>query len=474
MDAEDEAQRILQNAKAEKERAAESAEQIIEEGRKHAAQDEEAAKAALEKAKGEQERIKRKIEFDLDEAYRKAREIVEAAQAKAEEIAGDAYRAQNKVKEYEHALKSLKNTIEGYGDEYIVPSQSVLDGLADEFGFTEAGEKLKEARARTKSMIKEGKAAECDYVEENRRKTAEAFVIDAFNGKVDTTLARVKVDNFGKLHQEIEDAFTLVNLNGQAFRNARITPAYRDARIDELKWGVAVVVLREQEREEQRAIKERIREEERARKEYERAMREAAKDEEKLQAAMEKARAELAKANEAQKAKYEQQLAELSAKLQEAEAKSERALSMAQQTRSGHVYVISNVGSFGEDVFKIGMTRRLDPLDRVRELGDASVPFAFDVHAMIYSDDAPTLENALHKKFNDLRLNKVNSRKEFFRINLAAIREVAQKMGITAHFTLRAEAQEYRESLAMEKLPREEMERRLQVLLNREVEEEEV
>lgn len=474
MDAEEEAKKILESAQAEETDASERAKQIIEEGRKHAAQDEEAAKAVLVQAKGEQERIKRKIELDLDEAYHKAREIVAAAKTKAEEIAGDAYRAQNRVKEYEHALKSLKNTIEGYGDEYIVPSQSVLDGLADEFGFTEAGEKLKEARARTKSMIKEGKAAACDYVEENRRKTAESFVIDAFNGKVDTTLSKVKVDNFGKLRQEIEDAFTLVNLNGQAFRNARITPAYRDARIDELKWGVAVVVLREQEREEQRAIKERIREEERARREYERAMRDAAKDEEKLQAAMEKARAELAKANEAQKAKYEQQLAALSAKLEEAEAKSQRALSMAQQTRSGHVYVISNIGSFGEDVFKIGMTRRLDPLDRVRELGDASVPFAFDVHAMIYSDDAPTLENALHKKFNDLRLNKVNPRKEFFRINLAAIREVAKEMGVTAHFTLKAEAQEYRESLAMEKLPSEEKERRLQVLLNREIEDEEV
>ena len=95
------------------------------------------------------------------------------------------------------------------------------------------------------------------------------FVIDAFNGKTDSTLARVKTDNLGKLQQEIEDAFALVNLNGQAFRNARITPAYRDARLEELRWAVALVVLREKEREEQRAIRERIREEEKARREYE-------------------------------------------------------------------------------------------------------------------------------------------------------------------------------------------------------------
>jgi chromosome segregation ATPase len=427
----------------------------------------EEAAAALAEAKSKLADATRRAESTLQDAYGRAELIEKEARAKAEEIAGDAFLAQGRVKEYEKALQALKNAVDGYGDEYIKPSETVLDDLAEHFGFAEAGEKYKEAKARTKAMIKQGTAAECDYVEEYRRKTAVAFVIDAFNGKTDSTLARVKTDNLGKLQQEIEDAFALVNLNGQAFRNARITPAYRDARLEELRWAVALVVLREKEREEQRAIRERIREEEKARREYEKAMREAARDEERLQAAMEKARNELAKASEEQKAKYEAQLAALQEKLQEAEAKSQRAISMAQQTRSGHVYIISNVGSFGEDVFKIGMTRRLEPLDRVRELGDASVPFAFDVHAMIYSEDAPSLENALHKKFNDLRLNKVNPRKEFFRVSLGDIRAATQEMGLTAQFTMLAQAQEYRESLAMAKLPKEELERRMQGLLGR-------
>src|SRR5690606_27789669 len=101
-------------------------------------------------------------------------------------------------------------------------------------------------------------------------------------------------------------------------------------------------------------------------------------------------------------------IAELEAALAEAHAKAERALSMAQQTRRGHVYVISNEGSFGRHVYKIGMTRRLEPMDRVRELGDASVPFPFDVHAMIFCDDAPALENALHKRLHERRRNLVN------------------------------------------------------------------
>jgi hypothetical protein len=134
-----------------------------------------------------------------------------------------------------------------------------------------------------------------------------------------------------------------------------------------------------------------------------------------------------------------------------AEAKNQRALSMAQQTKCGNVYIISNVGSFGENVYKIGMTRRLEPLDRIKELGDASVPFEFDVHSLIYSDDAPKLERELHKKFLRLQMNKVNPRKEFFRLNLKDIREEIEKMGIEAKWTMTAEAREYQESLAIER-----------------------
>ena len=212
----------------------------------------EEAVAALAEAKSKLADATRRAESTLQDAYGRAELIEKEARAKAEEIAGDAFLAQGRVKEYEKALQALKNAVDGYGDEYIKPSETVLDDLAEHFGFAEAGEKYKEAKARTKAMIKQGTAAECDYVEEYRRKTAVAFVLDAFNCKTDSTLARVKKDNLGKLQQEIEDAFALVNLNGQAFRNARITPAYRDARLEELRWAVALVVLREKEREEQR------------------------------------------------------------------------------------------------------------------------------------------------------------------------------------------------------------------------------
>jgi len=142
-------------------------------------------------------------------------------------------------------------------------------------------------------------------------------------------------------------------------------------------------------------------------------------------------------------------MAALGVELEEAHAKSERAKSMAQQTKAGHIYVISNIGSFGEGVYKVGMTRRLEPLDRVKELGDASVPFLFDIHAMIYSNDAPNMEKALHKSFDIKRVNLVNNRKEFFSVELEDIEKEVKKISSEAEFTLTAEAREYRESNAI-------------------------
>lgn len=399
------------------------------------------------------EQIKnRKVEYDsiLSTALEQSKKIIMDANIKAEEIAGDAYKALNNFKELEIKAKAMKNVIDGYGNEYIIPSHGILDDLADDFGYTEAGTELKKARQKSKFMVQSGLAAKCDYVENNRKTTAINFVTDAFNGKVDTILSTVKSTNYGTLKQKITDSYILVNNLGEAFRNAVITPEYLQTRLDELKWAVAAFELKEKEKEEQRLIKEQIREEERARRDYEKAIKEAAKEEETLKKLMEKAKLQLQEANEQQRAEYEAKLIDLEKKLQDAEAKNQRALSMAQQTKSGHVYIISNVGSFGEDVYKIGMTRRLDPLDRVKELGDASVPFTFDVHSMIFSDDAPKLETELHKIFNTNQVNKVNPKKEFFKVNIKEIKEQIQKMGIQSKWTMLAEAKEYRESLVIE------------------------
>ena len=391
-----------------------------------------------------------KADAKLSSAESEAASIIATAREKAAQIAGDALTAKENAEQYEATATAMRNVIRGYGDEWLKPTYSLLDELAEELGYTEAGQKLKEARAHSSRMVKDQLAAVCDYVEENRRVTAINFVVDAFNGKVDSILSKSKKDNYGKLEQQIRDAYALVNYNGKAFRNARISEEYLDARLQELHWAAIVQELRAKELEEQREIRERMREGEKARRDFERAQKAAAKEEAMLKKAMEKAQAMLEKASEEQRAQYEAQLAELSDKLREAEEKNQRAISMAQQTKRGNVYVISNVGSFGENVYKVGMTRRLDPLDRVKELGDASVPFKFDVHAIIESEDAPALEHALHQDLALMQMNKVNPKKEFFRVPLSDIRTLVERHGATATWTMTAEAAEYRETLAIE------------------------
>jgi len=398
-----------------------------------------------------------KSDATLEAAKQSADKIIEFAQAEAKTIAGDALEAKSKADQYTRTVKAMRNTIDGYGDEYIIPCHSLLDDLAEDFSHKDAGVELKRARDHSKALIKNSQAAKCDYVEERRKSTAVRFIADAFNGKCDSILSKVKHDNYGKLQQAILDAFDLVNINGEAFKNAVITKIYLEARLDELKWAIATKELQLIEREEQRAIKEQIREEERARKEYEKAIKEAEKEERLLLKAKAEAEKHLAAATAEQREIYELQLKELEGKLQLAEDKNKRALSMAQQTRMGHVYIISNIGSFGENVYKVGMTRRLEPMDRVKELGDASVPFTFDVHAMINHDDAPRLEKELHKKFSNSRVNQVNHRKEFFNISLTELKQAIVDMGIETHWTMASDAQEYRESIAIKMKDRESM-----------------
>ena len=167
---------------------------------------------------------------------------------------------------------------------------------------------------------------------------------------------------------------------------------------------------------------EEEREEREAQREYERAIKKALKDEEKAQEALEQKKREIAEAQTQEKIqKLQEQIQGLEKALVEARELRERAMSMAQQTKIGYVYVISNIGSFGKDVYKIGMTRRLDPMERVLELSNASVPFPFDVHTFIYSEDAPSLEADLHRRFDAKKVNSINYRRLKNRNDLSTI-----------------------------------------------------
>lgn len=273
-------------------------------------------------------------------------------------------------------------------------------------------------------------------------------MLRAFNGECDAATANVSWNNITKMEARIEKAFASINKLGTVMQ-VELNTCYLGLRLKELRLVHEHATKKQAEAEEQRRIREQMREEERVQREFERAKHEADADERRYQRALERAKAEAAQATGEEMKELNERIIQLEQNLAEAHARGERAVSQAQLTKTGHVYVISNMGSFGTDVFKIGMTRRLEPLDRVRELGDASVPFSFDVHAMIHSEDAPALESAIHSRFADARINLVNERKEFFKADLASIAEFVESLGLKAELTLVAEAREYRESVAM-------------------------
>lgn len=282
------------------------------------------------------------------------------------------------------------------------------------------------------------------------------LILRAFNGESDSFIARVNYRNVEAMEKRIRSAFGAINAITQKYDYCELNPRYMELRLQELQLAYEWEEAKQREKEEQAKIREQMREEEKAAREAEKAQQQADKEGAKYQELLQKVEQEVLQASDKDKANLNSKIEELQQRIAEIEEK-KRAISQAMLTKTGHVYIISNVGSFGENIYKIGMTRRLEPMDRVKELGDASVPFPFDVHAMIRTSDAPGLENALHKHFDQRRLNLENERKEFFRVSIDEIREeldhLKSVLGIDSELrlTILADAKQYRMSEAKRK-----------------------
>lgn len=259
------------------------------------------------------------------------------------------------------------------------------------------------------------------------------MALRAFNNECEVIISRVSWRNYEQSKDRIiKSAAAIDKLNDS--NSITLSKPYINLRLKELEATYRERQAIHQEKERLREEREAAREEEKAQRELQAEIRRAEKDESTAVAAIDKARGEAAQSSGAVRAALEQRIQMLEEKLRQAQLAKERARSMAEQTRVGHIYVISNFGAFGKDVFKIGMTRRLDPLDRVRELGDASVPFPFDVHALVFTEDAPRLERELHAAFAEYRLNLINEKKEFFRIPRDNLKEVLRRRIPASHF----------------------------------------
>ncbi|MCB9026106.1 MAG: DUF4041 domain-containing protein [Bdellovibrionaceae bacterium] len=303
-------------------------------------------------------------------------------------------------------------------------------------------------RQAQKKLIREEKAFICESLGLNGTpivKNLSKLVILSFNSASELIIKNVKYNNYDSCELKLISLYNKINDMLAPF-NSFLTEDYFKSKLKEMAISLEYQEEKQRIKQEQDELKAQIREEQRELEEAERARDQAIENEKEAMEALEKARKELEGKAEAEKEQFILKIKELESKLAEAHDKTVRAISNAQLTSVGHVYIISNIGSFGEGIFKIGMTRRDTPLDRVRELSDASVPFSFDVHALIYSENARKLESDLHHYFDTRRLNKINKRKEFFEVKLQEIENACREMNYSIKFTKLAEAIEFRKT----------------------------
>lgn len=356
-----------------------------------------------------------------------------------------------------------RNTLEQLKRQVIETDETIL---LQEFGFytphysynlsDEYKNKLKEIRDRQKQMIKDGKAVTGNMnwtVNGNNAKgrkmvkDTQKLLLRAFNAECDDAVEHVKFNNIEATAKKIRSSAEAISKLG-GMMGISITNDYLRLKSEELYLMYEYQLKKQEEKEAAKEARARQREEAKAAKELEEARKKLEKEQTHYQNALTKLLAQINTASPSELDVLNAKRKELEGQLSKIDTEIKDVDYRAANQKAGYVYIISNIGSFGEDIYKIGMTRRLDPMDRVNELGDASVPFDFDVHAMIFTDDAPALEAALHNAFADRKVNCINHRREFFNVTLDEIKQVVrQNFDKTVEFIDIAPAQQYRESL---------------------------
>lgn len=351
---------------------------------------------------------------------------------------------ESKQREYEEFKKSISE-LQYYQELEESGVYSYKFNFQDVEKYDKALSVIKEAQ---KILIKDDKAFKVNnkqLVGSPIIKNISKLALNAFNATCSELVNSVKFNNYDSCEKKLLKSLEQINKLVAPF-NSEISKQYYKSKVKELALSLEYELEKKKIKDEQDELKAQIREEQKELVLAEKARDKAVEEEKLIADALEKARFEIASKADAEKAEYEDKIKELEAQLTAAQSETERKIANAQITSVGHVYIISNIGSFGDKVFKIGMTRRDEPLDRVKELGDASVPFAFDVHALIYSDNARKLEADLHNLFDTNRKNKVNKRKEFFEVDLQDIQKACNDLGHSIKFTKLADAREFRET----------------------------
>ena len=369
---------------------------------------------------------------------------------------------QNKqISNLDKKIKDLNSQLVNVSDEIMYEDYGLYKPRYDFANSSAYKGKLSEVRSNQKEMIKNGDAGTIfnpmtlDGSEAKGRSMQKKNIkqlVRSFNGECKAAINKVTKSNIEMIEKRITRSFEQLNKLNES-NGVRLTANYLDSKLDEAHIALEYALKKEQEKELLREQRQREKEERQAQREYAQERAKYEKDETHFQQAKDLLQNKINNSkSDVEIESLKRKLADLQDKISDIQAKKVKLSDRAENPTAGYVYIISNIGSFGQNVYKIGVTRRLDPMDRINELSSASVPFKFDVHALIFTDDAYKLETELHEYFDKERVYKVNKRKEFFRLNIDEIKQILSKhKELTFDFHEIPDAPEYRDTLLIEK-----------------------
>ena len=416
----------------------------------------------IEETKKELELSKKAIEKSKKESILKVKqEIREFTKIERTKSEMELQKLRDECEKLEQKIE--ENTIEliELDDEVLLQSFSLYKPQYDFVNSAQYKYKLDDIREDQKNMIRQDQAVlgDTNWTVNNDARKGKKMVNDtkklllrAFNSECEYVISKVRYNNFDTCLKRIKKASETISKLGVVM-NISIHNRYYELKVQKLRLALEYQQMKQREKEEQQELRARMREEARIQREIEAERKKAEKEKQHYLNALKEAQKQLAECtDEAQRNALAEKLDEMQIQVSKIDKNLADIDYREANQRVGYVYVISNIGSFGENIYKIGMTRRLNPQERVDELGNASVPFNFDVHAMIFSKDAPALENALHHAFDDRKVNMVNKRREFFNVSLDEIEKVVKEnFDGSVEFEKTALAEQYRESLKIKK-----------------------
>lgn len=364
----------------------------------------------------------------------------------------------DEINELNSNIKDLKKDIITFSDEILVQDFGLYEPRYSFINADAYKAELTNIRNKQKAMIKDGSAVSgsIDWqvngsTVQGRKmiKDMQKLLLRAFNSECDEIISKVKYNNYDASVKKMERSFNAIAKLGVTM-SISITSIYYDLKIQELRLALEYQIQKQREKEEKAELRAQQREEARLQKELKEQRKNIDKERKHYEQALSNINKQISSSSDENIEELNKKKEEIIQSLSDIDTKIKDIDYREANQKAGYVYIISNIGSFGEGIYKIGMTRRLNPQERVDELGDASVPFKFDVHAMIFSEDAPALEAKLHRAFEDRKLNLVNQRREFFKVSLDEIKEVIKNnFDKTVEFVEVPDADQYRISLKL-------------------------